>query len=221
MSNLHSNAATGSYSGIGINADIRDPAALFEMRSDNQGMLFPRMTETQIGAIATPPNGLFMDNTTTAHLNVIEPVGIKQIQSVLNPNETIFFSPEPDFNIFNYAVKQVGQNGDMTISAINPPESTDFIDIRMVYFATAGAAGFGKSITLNSSYAQPGQLNTTNQETNTLSQIIAPTNIIFDFSIMSVFSSIPGGEFKMGFNLKHNNIGGTMYYLFAKIVWSR
>jgi hypothetical protein len=50
-------------------------ASILTLQSTTQGFLPPRMTETQINAIATPAEGLVVFNTTTSHLCVYQSGG--------------------------------------------------------------------------------------------------------------------------------------------------
>ena len=51
--------------GIGVNDDGSDPdaSAMLEVKSTNKGMLVPRMTAAQRGAIASPADGLMVYQT--------------------------------------------------------------------------------------------------------------------------------------------------------------
>lgn len=57
------------FFGLQITAQIRDPSALLQLDSSSQGVLLPRMTTAQRDAIANPPRGLILYNTTTDKLN--------------------------------------------------------------------------------------------------------------------------------------------------------
>jgi hypothetical protein len=56
--------AAGSLS-VGVTAP--DASALLDLTSTTKGLLLPRMTTTQINAIATPAAGLMVYNTTINH----------------------------------------------------------------------------------------------------------------------------------------------------------
>jgi hypothetical protein len=49
---------------VGINTSTPDNSALLDMTSNTQGLLPPRMTQEQVGAISTPANGLVVFCTT-------------------------------------------------------------------------------------------------------------------------------------------------------------
>jgi microcystin-dependent protein len=49
---------------VGDNPDTVNPASAIEVESTTKGILFPRMTAAQMNAIASPPNGLIVFNTT-------------------------------------------------------------------------------------------------------------------------------------------------------------
>ena len=55
-----------------VGATTSDAAAILELKSTTQGVLFPRMTTTQRDAIGTPPDGLVIYNTTTNALEARE-----------------------------------------------------------------------------------------------------------------------------------------------------
>ncbi|WP_055411776.1 hypothetical protein [Nonlabens sp. YIK11] len=48
------------FSQVGINTAAPDPSAMLEVKSDNSGMLMPRLTTAQKTAIATPATGLLV-----------------------------------------------------------------------------------------------------------------------------------------------------------------
>jgi Protein of unknown function (DUF1566) len=54
------------FAQMGINTDnsAPDPSAMLDVKSNSKGMLIPRMTQSQISAITTPANGLFVFCTT-------------------------------------------------------------------------------------------------------------------------------------------------------------
>jgi len=62
---LCSNAILFAQNGVGINTDNSDPdaSAILDVKSTTQGMLVPRMTTAQKGAIATPATGLMIFQT--------------------------------------------------------------------------------------------------------------------------------------------------------------
>jgi hypothetical protein len=55
---------------VGIGTSAPNAAALLDVTSTTQGILFPRMTTTQRNAISTPPDGLVLYNTSTNKLQV-------------------------------------------------------------------------------------------------------------------------------------------------------
>lgn len=58
-----------SNGSVGIGTSSVNSAAILQLNSATQGFLPPRMTTTQRDAIATPPEGLVIYNTTTNVLN--------------------------------------------------------------------------------------------------------------------------------------------------------
>ncbi len=50
---------------VGIGTTTPNPKAILELQAVDKGFLAPRITATQMNAIATPPNGLLVYNTTT------------------------------------------------------------------------------------------------------------------------------------------------------------
>ncbi|CAB4137189.1 hypothetical protein UFOVP317_17 [uncultured Caudovirales phage] len=64
---LTMNGATGA---VAVNTVTLDAAAQLQVDSITRGFLPPRMTTTQRDAIASPPNGLMLYNTTTNKLQV-------------------------------------------------------------------------------------------------------------------------------------------------------
>ena len=49
---------------VGINNSSPDASSILDVTSTNKGMLVPRLTETQMNAVASPANGLLVYNTT-------------------------------------------------------------------------------------------------------------------------------------------------------------
>jgi hypothetical protein len=62
------NYAQSSSLKIGGNPYYLTPSSIFEVESSTKGILLPRMTTTQRGAITNPANGLIIFNTTTNKL---------------------------------------------------------------------------------------------------------------------------------------------------------
>jgi len=69
--NLYCGGTANSYfaGAVGIGATVPNAAAALQINSTTQGFLPPRMTTAQRDAIATPPAGLMVYNTTTNKLN--------------------------------------------------------------------------------------------------------------------------------------------------------
>ncbi len=65
-------ASTATMAQVAINADDSQPdaSAILDLKSTNKGFLLPRMTQTQRYAIANPPDGSIIYNTTTNCINV-------------------------------------------------------------------------------------------------------------------------------------------------------
>lgn len=63
-----------SLGNVGIGVTSPNAVALLDVSSTTKGFLPPRMTEAQRDAIATPPAGLVIYNTTTAKLNLFTTV---------------------------------------------------------------------------------------------------------------------------------------------------
>ena len=62
------NGATASAN-VGIGTSAPDSKAILELKSTNQGILFPRLTSLQRNAIVDPPDGLHLYNTDERCLN--------------------------------------------------------------------------------------------------------------------------------------------------------
>jgi hypothetical protein len=56
--------AITTYSQVGIGTSLPDESSILDVSSTTQGMLTPRMTSTQIAAIASPATGLLVYDTT-------------------------------------------------------------------------------------------------------------------------------------------------------------
>lgn len=54
---------------VGVNTTTPDPSAIFEVFSDEQGVLLPRLDTIERDAIASPANGLLIYNTDTDEFN--------------------------------------------------------------------------------------------------------------------------------------------------------
>lgn len=62
--------ADASADAIGVGTSTPSDKALMEFSSTTRGVLLPRLTTTQRDAIASPPTGLLIYNTTTNKLNI-------------------------------------------------------------------------------------------------------------------------------------------------------
>lgn len=60
--------------GVGVGVGVLEPSAIFQVTSDNKGVLIARMTEAQRNAIASPANGLLIYNTSTSAINFYDGV---------------------------------------------------------------------------------------------------------------------------------------------------
>ena len=69
-SNAQTKVGSLSVSGtLGIGTTSPDPSALLDVSSVSQGILFPRLTSTQLSSVSSPPAGLMAFNSTTQQLN--------------------------------------------------------------------------------------------------------------------------------------------------------
>jgi hypothetical protein len=57
---------------VGIGNTLANSAAILDLTSTTQGFLLPRMTNAQVLAIVTPPNGLMVYNTTIDHMCIYQ-----------------------------------------------------------------------------------------------------------------------------------------------------
>ena len=78
--NLFYDSATKS---IGLGTNTLDPAAKLQINSTTQGILGPRLTETEQNAITSPPAGLTIFNTTINTLAVFDGFNWISIQGLL------------------------------------------------------------------------------------------------------------------------------------------
>lgn len=223
MSDSFYNSSDKNFSSLQVNSPTLDPSAIMEIKSTSKGVLLPRMTTAERDLIPSPAFGLIIDNNDTQTLNIFEPSGWRQISSVINSTETSFINLPYNITVDNYKAFQIGQNSSDSITGITNLEFTNISDILLVYFTEVGADGAGKSIDLTSSYARAGTDKNTFNEADTINITLAPTNQINQYSVSSVFSQIlaQGGEWKIGLNIKHNNVGGNVDYLFLKILYTR
>ena len=58
---------TGGSLSIGNSSTAANASSILDLTSTTKGLLLPRMTTTQVNAIATPANGLLVYNTTIDH----------------------------------------------------------------------------------------------------------------------------------------------------------
>lgn len=56
------------FAQVGVGTNTPDNSAMFEVQSNNRGILFPRMTSAQRASIATPAAGLYVFDTNTNSL---------------------------------------------------------------------------------------------------------------------------------------------------------
>lgn len=78
-----------SYSqGIGIGTNTPNASALLDISSTTKGLLIPRMTTTQMNAIATPAAGLLIFNTTDSLMYVRKNSGWSKLNSTVTGSST-------------------------------------------------------------------------------------------------------------------------------------
>jgi hypothetical protein len=74
---------------VGLGTITPDASAILDLTSTTQGMLNPRMTQTQRNAIAAPATGLFIYNTTSSHFNFWDGATWQVIQSSSITSDTL------------------------------------------------------------------------------------------------------------------------------------
>jgi hypothetical protein len=74
---------------VGLGTITPDASAILDLTSTTQGILNPRMTQTQRNAIATPATGLFIYNTTSSHFNFWDGATWQVIQSSSVTSDTL------------------------------------------------------------------------------------------------------------------------------------
>jgi hypothetical protein len=70
-----------SNGSVGIGTNTVVSSSILELVSTTRGVLLPRMTTTQINAIASPANGLMVYNTTLNKLCIYENTAWRQVST--------------------------------------------------------------------------------------------------------------------------------------------
>lgn len=136
------------------------------------------------------------------------------------PTKEKWFEPEYDGNQGNYRVKSIIAAGSQRFTFMIPHDFTSLTSLVLVGFPSAGAVGASKDIDLYSDYAGVGQDAQTHQESDTTSLYTIPAaNLIWEFDISGVFSSIAAGDY-CGILVDQKGIGGSVYYLGIRLKYS-
>jgi hypothetical protein len=146
---LHSNGNAVFYKEVGIGAFAQDASAILQADSTTQGILPPRMTTTQVDAIASPAEGLQVYDSTTHSPKFYDGTNWQQVApqvavgTAVTSNSSALTSTT--FAAFDVtpSVSFTAQNtGTYRVSAAFP-------------YLTAGTAGHGYNIRVNGSVGSP------------------------------------------------------------------
>jgi len=121
-----------------------------------------------------------------------------------------------DSDLGDFRVQTILANDQHRFTFAIPRDAAYITGLELVVIPTGGAAGAGKSITLNSDYGQPGELYTNHSASNTATYTIPAADTIFTLSLLPVFGSVAAND-QCGVEVDHNAIGGSMYYLGVRI----
>ncbi|MEZ5069614.1 MAG: hypothetical protein R2751_01260 [Bacteroidales bacterium] len=135
-----------SGQGVSINEDGSSPdaSALLDVSGTDKGVLIPRLTTAQMGAIATPATGLLVYNTDSASVFYYDggwnrvantyKIGFGSDYAHFEEDGTLFF--EGEATVFNDLMIP----GLSTVRNLNPPSLSTFLNGTLVYsFADEGS----------------------------------------------------------------------------------
>lgn len=131
-----------------------------------------------------------------------------------NESEAIF-EPDADSDYECYRTQNIGNSAGANFTFKVPD---DFIAVIELYIIgvpiSAGAAGPGKSITINSCYGGIGESSTIHQQSPTLNVDTGTLDNFFKLDLTTAFDTpgIAAGD-SCGFEISHNGVGGTIAYL--------
>ncbi|MDX1372240.1 MAG: hypothetical protein R3321_07205 [Nitrososphaeraceae archaeon] len=120
----------------------------------------------------------------------------------------IVFRPERVNNVGDYKVKKLGQGATEYFTFYVPQDFNELIQIDFV-FVPDNTIASGKTVSLDSDYAQVGQNAFTNSESLSNVPITGVANIITLLEISGVYTQLTARNF-CGFKLNLNNIGTTI-----------
>jgi hypothetical protein len=114
-----------------------------------------------------------------------------------------------DGNLLSVAI---GSTGTCNFSFVTPPGFHTLISAVLVASTgEAGAAGAGKSITLNSSFGAVAALNNATELTTSPTITIPAVNTNFTIDVSGVLTGLTANTFG-GIKITHNTIGGEVNY---------
>lgn len=116
---------------IGDNPNTINSASMLEIESTTKGVLIPRMTTSQRNAIATPPNGMQIFNTTTNLLNIYRVSQWVEVP-VINPLDNLV-------HVYSLSDLPTASGGSITLDATKMYVFTGIINISPNYLNLNGA----------------------------------------------------------------------------------
>jgi hypothetical protein len=149
-------AANLIFAQMGIGTTSPNSSAQLEVSSTNKGVLLPRLTQTQINAISSPPAGLQVYNTTQNCINVFNGSSWtsekKYIGKTVNQGVTV--------ELDNLKI-QIPSSGNRSLQIATSSGSATFSGTSTNNFNNSGVSGTGAAISLNSYHRQSESFGTT------------------------------------------------------------
>lgn len=123
------------------------------------------------------------------------------------------FQVDHDSNLGTHRVQNIGTAANFNLEFTTPPDFLSLISLDVIGVPnSAGAAGTGKDIDLNSNYGTLGEVYNQHSESDTTSTYDTGTvDQFFALDLSSVFTNLSAND-QCGVNINHNIIGGTISY---------
>jgi len=136
--------------------------------------------------------------------------------------EYLLFPFEPSGSTGDYRTRTVAGSGSWRVSFQVPPDFKSLVSLVVGCIVSAGAAGSGKNIDLDSDYGAAGESSTAHSESDATStyNFTGLSGMHTDINVAGVFSQLAADD-RCGLLITHNAIGGALDYLFLRLGYRR
>ena len=133
----------------------------------------------------------------------------------------VFYPADLNGTLGDFRVRTIALNSSFNFNFFVPDDFATLTELVLVGIPSAGAAGSGKDIDLNSDYGAIGQSRTTHSESDTATtyDFTGDTDNFVEIDISGVYSALAAGDYA-GLLLKHNSLGGSISYLGIRLKYT-